>query len=122
MGYIMCQNYFFGPANYTTGPSQFQSFLENSFNDLATLCSSSITISLLLAATIVVFRGLPYYNLFGPIYQAISYALACKVLRVMLLCERDLVERREIETAEVEIMLAAAIARGTTQNIVVGLP
>lgn len=46
-----------------------------------------MTIGFQLASAVHVFLGLPYAELVGMIYVALASALACKVFRMVLLCE-----------------------------------
>ncbi|KZP19027.1 hypothetical protein FIBSPDRAFT_933082 [Athelia psychrophila] len=77
------------------------------------------TVSLLIIAIIALLKELPFYIIFGSMHQAIACALACRVFRMVLLCERELGPKNgEIRTAEVEAMFAAVMARAEVTNTV----
>ncbi|KZP15137.1 hypothetical protein FIBSPDRAFT_935376 [Athelia psychrophila] len=79
----------------------------------------SATASLIIIATIALLREVPFYIIFLAMHQTISSVLACRVFRMVLLCERELgPNNREIQTAEVEAMLAAAMARDEVTHAV----
>ena len=65
-----------------------------------------MTISVLVVTAVAVYIGLPYSNVLGVIYIALSSALACRVFRMLVLCRWDR-EDTDLSTRDVELMLMA---------------
>ncbi|KZP26302.1 hypothetical protein FIBSPDRAFT_1040851 [Athelia psychrophila] len=77
------------------------------------------TVIILIIATIALLRSIPFYIIFVSMHQVVSCVLACRVFRMVLLCDRELGPKNgEIRTAEVEAMVAAAIAGAEVTNAV----
>ncbi|KZP26303.1 hypothetical protein FIBSPDRAFT_928737 [Athelia psychrophila] len=77
------------------------------------------TVIILIIATIALLRSIPFYIIFVSMHQVVSCVLACRVFRMVLLCDRELgPKNREMRAAEVEAMVAAAIAGAEVTNAV----
>lgn len=59
-----------------------------------------VTISVQLTAAVTVFLGTPYSALIGIAYVALSSMLACRVFRMVLLCDKP--DGGQLNTAAIE--------------------
>lgn len=68
-----------------------------------------MTIGVLIVAAVVIHMGLPYSDVLGDVYIALSSAMACRVFRMLMLCRWE-TEDVTLSTWGVEVVLMAGMA------------
>lgn len=75
----------------------------------------SVTIGVLVVGAVAMNIGLPYSDVIGMFYMALSGALACRVFRMLILCRWEM-EDTDISTRVIEDMVMAVMARAEAQG------
>lgn len=77
-----------------------------------------MTIGVLIVAAVIIYMGLPYSDVLGDVYIALSSAMACRVFRMLMLCRWE-TEDVTLSTRGVEIVLMAGMAEARHSEAVV---